>query len=54
MGAPTVRELIDYAGTQFDPEAVLHFVKLLLKKGDLSQDAYDREKLDRSVKDLAA
>ncbi len=49
-----VRELIDYAGTQFDPEAVLHFVKLLLKNGDLSQDAYDREKLNRSVKDLAA
>ena len=49
-----VRELIDYAGTQFDPEAVLHFVKLLLKNGDLSQDAYDREKLDRSINQLAA
>lgn len=49
-----VRELIDFAGTQFDPEVVLQFVKVLLKKGDLRRDAYDREKLNRSVKQLAA
>jgi diguanylate cyclase (GGDEF)-like protein/putative nucleotidyltransferase with HDIG domain len=49
-----VRELIDHAGTQFDPEAVLHFVKFLLKEGELNDDAYDREKLDRSVKQIAA
>jgi HD-GYP domain-containing protein (c-di-GMP phosphodiesterase class II) len=49
-----VRELIEYAGTQFDPEVVLQFVKVLLKKGDLGHDAYDREKLDRSIKQAAA
>ena len=49
-----VRELIEHAGTQFDPEVVLHFVHALIKRGDLNSGAYNRQKLERSIKALAA
>ena len=49
-----VRELIEHAGTQFDPEVVLHFVHTLIKRGDLSSGAYDRQKLEQSIRALAA
>ncbi|MBI4357715.1 MAG: diguanylate cyclase [Candidatus Omnitrophica bacterium] len=49
-----IRELIEGAGTQFDPEVVLHWVQVLIKRGDLDSGAYDREKLDYSVKAVAA
>ncbi|MBI4368189.1 MAG: HD domain-containing protein, partial [Candidatus Omnitrophica bacterium] len=50
----SVRELIEHAGTQFDPEVVLHFVQVLLKRGDLKPGAYDHKRLEESVKSLAA
>ncbi|MBI1977340.1 MAG: diguanylate cyclase [Candidatus Omnitrophica bacterium] len=49
-----VRELIQHAGTQFDPLVVLHFVHLLLKGGDIKPDAYDQRKLEQTVRAFAA
>ena len=49
-----VRELVSCAGTQFDPEVVVHFIHALIKKGELKQDAYSHEKLETilSVKEV--
>lgn len=44
-----VRELIDNAGTQFDPEVVFHFAQTLIKKGELVLKAEDQKKLERFV-----
>ena len=49
-----VRELITHSGTQFDPEIVHHFINVLVKRGDLSPQAYDRQKLDQTLKSAAA
>ena len=49
-----VRELIEHARTQFDPEPVFHLVQVLLKRGDLQPHAYDHQKLEQSVKSIAA
>lgn len=50
----SVRELITHSGTQFDPEVVHSFVNLLLKRGDLKPQSYDRQKLEQSLKLIAA
>ncbi|MBI4372540.1 MAG: diguanylate cyclase [Candidatus Omnitrophica bacterium] len=49
-----VRELITHSGTQFDPQSVFHLVQVLVKRGDLEPQAYDRQMLEQSVKSLAA
>ena len=49
-----VREIIECSGSQFDPEVVSHFIQVLLKNGDLKPDAYDRAKLEQSLKRRAA
>ena len=49
-----VGELIGHTGTQFDPEAVFCFVQVLVKRGDLSPTAYDRQTLEQSIKAVAA
>ena len=49
-----VRELIQHAGTQFDPEVVLYLVHSLIKRGDLGPQAYERQKLEQSVRSFAA
>lgn len=48
-----VRELIVHSGTQFDPEIVHCFVTMLIKRGDLRLTAYDRQKLEQSLKHAA-
>lgn len=50
----SIRELIHHAGTQFDPQAVFALVKVLLNRGDLDVRAFDREKLERLVRSVAA
>ncbi len=50
----SVRELITHCGTQFDPEIVTHFINVLIKRGDLDSKAYDRQKLQQSLKLSAA
>ena len=47
-------ELIRCSGTQFDPEVVFHFVRCLVKKGDLDPSGYDQVKLNESMKLRAA
>jgi diguanylate cyclase (GGDEF)-like protein/putative nucleotidyltransferase with HDIG domain len=49
-----VQELIDYSGTQFDPEVVHYFIQMLIKKKDLKADTYDQKKLEGVLKKLAA
>ncbi len=49
-----VRETIEHSGTQFDPEVVFHFIQFLIQKGDLNPQAYDRQKLEQSIKGIAA
>ena len=50
----SVREMIEYSGSQFDPEIVFHFIQVLVKRNDLNPKAYDQQKLDQSIKKLAA
>ena len=47
------RELIHFAGTQFDPEVVYHFVQTLMRKGDLVLKAEDQKELDSFIKAVA-
>ena len=49
-----VRDLIAHSGSQFDPEVVYHFINLLIKRGDLSPQAYDQQRLEQSMKKTAA
>ena len=49
-----VREMIKYSGSQFDPEIVFHLIQVLIKRSDLDPKAYDQQKLDQSIKRLAA
>ena len=48
-----VRELINYAGIQFDPEMVQMFIQALVKKGDLEPQAYDSEKLGKAIQSVS-
>ncbi len=48
------QELIAHCGTQFDPEIVHHFINLLIKRGDLNAQAYDRRRLEQAIKKIAA
>ena len=43
----SVGELITCAGTQFDPEVVQAFIQVLLMRKELTQDTYDKERLQQ-------
>ena len=48
-----VREVVEHAGTQFDPTAALHFVQVLIKRGDLDGRTFDQQKLKESLRSAA-
>ncbi|MSR78231.1 MAG: diguanylate cyclase [Candidatus Omnitrophica bacterium] len=45
-----VKELIGCSGAQFDPKAVESFIKVLVTRGELSADGYDRVRLEEALK----
>lgn len=44
-----VEELINHAGRQFDPEVVSAFVRVLVKRGEITEFMYNKEKLREAI-----
>ena len=50
----TVREMIAQSGTQFDPEVVAALVRALVKRGEIQEGSYDKDKLEQAVSQIAS
>jgi len=48
-----VIELVNMSGAQFDPNVVKYFIAALKMRRDLSNDCYDKELLERNIKEAA-
>jgi len=45
----SVKELIDCAGTQFDPEAVKAFIDVLIMRQELKPEDFDSQLLEKQI-----
>lgn len=48
----SVKELIDCAGTQFDPNVVKSFIDVLIVRGELAADKYDKQKIESMIQSI--
>ena len=48
-----VSELINGCGTQFDPEVTAAMIRVLVKRGELEEGSYDKQRLEQAVKQAA-